>query len=870
MNRYPVENLLREATEFYSAITFFSLALMAWLLPHLLLLTEGMSQIALLILLSFGLYRFVQGYRIKRYQYRLKTMPYYGLSTREIPLSRKELFLGRGFLWTPLHTQRLHQIKQVANQRFLKTGRLYRLARLYTKRYPKSWLTALLNHPTAFNPLRPLPDVGGKPYLHGLGNQDKSITLGQGVRVGHTFVLGTTRVGKTRLASVLINQDIRNGDAVIVVDPKGDLDLVRDMYSACLASNRLADFKIIHLGYPEVSASYNPLKNFDQITEVATRITDAINADGEGKQFADFAWKYANVVGNALLALNEPITYREIGFYITRLDLLLMRYCDHVFAHEDANYLPGVDAMIAENDAKVDKVGNPYPPMERSKAVLKYVKAYVSDMIQNGDIKAFQGNLLLELYDAASLDKQYYDKITASLGPVLAKINSSNASDIFSTSRTDADISLMDVIKHKQVLYIGLDSLSNATVASDVGKAFLSDLVSTAGKIYKEPNAKYTLNLHCDELSEIIQEAFVKILNKAGGAGFQVTAYAQTKQDLEVALGSRAMAEMTEGNLNTLIMLRVKNTDTAKVLTDMLPSVDVVSHTQVSMVNDTPHGTEQVYFNTSNEDRVQMTSVPMIEPSDVAALPKGQAFVLANGGELYKIRIPLPINDGLAPDDVVSAMRELNFKKQPLTDKEEQASPPESSLSQLSDSHSEQSDKPVGQAIAIDAIEPVVVTQSMGGLQAIQTIAQEVLPQDEAQGTVLHNAVIDKEKPTPIEPQLKSIELEEAATLRADFTGWLEKRMNSNNRAYQAASQRLVKTNHTLGNDRVFVCEEVLIKYQSRSGIEIDKLGGALTTPFKPLEYFVQDSRESLRLYPVQLSTPIECPTSSAIEVKGE
>ncbi|HAT9492373.1 TPA: TraM recognition domain-containing protein, partial [Legionella pneumophila subsp. pneumophila] len=198
--------------------------------------------------------------------------------------------------------------------------------------------------------------------------------------------------------------------------------------------------------------------------------------------------------------------------------------------------------------------------------------------------------------------------------------------------------------KNKKVLYIGLDSLTNPNIAQAVGKAFLSDLVSTAGKIYKQPNARYTLNLHCDELSEIIQDSFVKILNKAGGAGFQVTAYAQTIQDMEVALGSRAKAEVSEGNFNTLIMLRVKNEETANLLVKVLPQVGVVGHTQVSMVNDTPHGDDGVYFNTTNEDRVQTASIPMIGVDDIISLPKGQAFVLVNGSCLYKIRIPLPQN----------------------------------------------------------------------------------------------------------------------------------------------------------------------------------------------------------------------------------
>jgi hypothetical protein len=32
----------------------------------------------------------------------------------------------------------------------------------------------------------------------------------------------------------------------------------------------------------------------------------------------------------------------------------------------------------------------------------------------------------------------------------------------------------------------------------------------------------------------------------------------------------------------------------------------------------------------------------MIDTSDVVALPKGQAFVLMEGGPLYKVRMPLP------------------------------------------------------------------------------------------------------------------------------------------------------------------------------------------------------------------------------------
>ena len=542
----------------------------------------------------------------------------------------------------------------------MQRGKCYRTIREYCQNHEKTLLARLFNHPSTLNPFKPDPPVGGSPYLHGLGNKDALIYIPQDVRVGHTFVVGTTRVGKTRLASILINQDIRNGDAVIVVDPKGDLELVRDMYSACFAAGRLDDFRIVHLGFPERSARYNPLKNYDQVSEVATRITDAISAEGEGKQFAAFAWKYVNIVAICLEEMKQAITYKSIAFYISRLDQLLMTYADTILPAHYPDYHQQIVQIIEEHDNKIGKNNKTKSPMERSQAVIKHIKDHINKTITTGNVEALHDQILIDLYDAAIMDKHYYDKITASVGPVLSEINKSNASNILSSKQEPQEIELMNVIKNKKILYIGLDSLTNPNIAQAVGKAFLSDLVSTAGKIYKESNANYRLNLHCDELSEIIQNSFVKILNKAGGAGFQVTAYAQTKQDLEVALGSRAKAEVTEGNLNTLIILRVKNEETANLLIKTLPQVGVIGHTQVSMVNDTPHGEDGVYFNTTNEDRVQTSAVPMIDVNDIISLPKGQAFVLVNGGELYKIRIPLPLNDGLAPKDIKNVIRHIN------------------------------------------------------------------------------------------------------------------------------------------------------------------------------------------------------------------
>src|SRR3546814_5201100 len=74
------------------------------------------------------------------------------------------------------------------------------------------------------------------PRLHGIEPHEVDVTLPLGERVGHSLVLGTTRVGKTRLAELFITQDIRRKNSagehevVIVFDPKGDADLLKRMY----------------------------------------------------------------------------------------------------------------------------------------------------------------------------------------------------------------------------------------------------------------------------------------------------------------------------------------------------------------------------------------------------------------------------------------------------------------------------------------------------------------------------------------------------------------------------------------------------------------------------------------------------------------
>jgi hypothetical protein len=61
-------------------------------------------------------------------------------------------------------------------------------------------------------------------------------------------------------------------------------------------------------------------------------------------------------------------------------------------------------------------------------------------------------------------------------------------------------------------------------------------------------------------------------------------------------------------------------------------------------------------------DLVSVSEMPMIAPATVMALPKCQAFALLEGGQLWKIRMPLPTktNDTLLPNTLKEVAEEMN------------------------------------------------------------------------------------------------------------------------------------------------------------------------------------------------------------------
>ncbi|MDD1148814.1 type IV conjugative transfer system coupling protein TraD [Pseudomonas sp. TNT2022 ID357] len=661
---HAVEVLLRPAVELYCVAVCFSAAVLCLIAPWSLALSPSMGLGSALGFLGFGAMRMRDALIILRYRRNIRRLPRYVMTSREVPVSQKRLFIGRGFLWDQRHTHRLMQTYRPEFRAYVEPTRLYRLARRLEERLefasaPCSGLARLTAWDHPLNPAQPLPPVGGQARLHGIEPNEVDVTLPLGERVGHSLVLGTTRVGKTRLAELLITQDIRRRNAqgefevVIIFDPKGDADLLKRAYVEAKRAGREGEFYVFHLGWPDISARYNAVGRFGRISEVASRIAGQLSGEGNSAAFREFAWRFVNIIARALVELGQRPDYQLIQRHVVNIDALFMEYAAQFFARTDTKAWQ----VIVQIEARLNEKNTPRNMIGRDKRVVA-IEQYLSQ------VRVYDP-VLDGLRSAVRYDRTYFDKIVASLLPLLEKLTTGKIAQLLAPNYSDLEDSRpifdwMQVIRKRAVVYVGLDALSDPEVAAAVGNSMFSDLVSVAGHIYKfgiddglpgaVADARVPINVHADEVNELMGDEFVPMVNKGGGAGLQVTAYTQTLSDIEAKIGNRAKAGQVIGNFNNLFMLRVRETATAELLTKQLPKVEVYTTSLMSGATDSSDILGRTDFTSNTHDRITTSSVPLIEPAHIVALPKGQAFALLEGGRLWKVRMPLPAPD---PDEAM-------------------------------------------------------------------------------------------------------------------------------------------------------------------------------------------------------------------------
>ncbi|WP_165678338.1 conjugative transfer system coupling protein TraD [Metapseudomonas otitidis] len=466
----------------------------------------------------------------------------------------------------------------------------------------------------------------GAPWIHGISMQkDTHIGLPHQLSSLHTLIVGTTGSGKTRLFDLLISQAILRGESVIILDPKGDKELAENARRACELSGHPHRFKYFHPAFPDKSVRISPTKNFGRPTEVAARIAALMKSEG-GDPFQAYANMALNNVIQALLLCGVLPTLVELR---RALEIGLAPLVIKAITAYGSTVLDdfNVIAQARLRSARDDEA--------KAKALVQLYRSDIVPVRPSSDLEGVIG-----MFDH---DRAHFGKMIASLIPVLNMLTAGHMGPLLSPmDDPNDDREITDsskIIAGKQVLYMGLDSLSDAMVGSAIGSIFLADLAAVGGERYNfGPEVPDRVNIFVDEAAETVNDQLIQLLNKGRGAGMALYVASQTIADFEARMGSLAKAHQVLGNTNHTIALRLTDPDTQKYIAEKIPPTyfKYVMRTQGNTTKDDPH------MHSLNVGERLMDEEGELFPAQLlGSLPNLEFLAILAGGKVYKGKIPV-------------------------------------------------------------------------------------------------------------------------------------------------------------------------------------------------------------------------------------
>lgn len=532
--------------------------------------------------------------------------------------ARKDaVWLGFGFDWTPVHTQRVLEVRKRPEGELL----------------PPNWFMKLKGAD------KMVKQVVGKPWIHGVGlsEREEQIYVPLTSIEGHTLVFGTTGAGKTRLYEILIAEAILRGETVIIIDPKGDKELRDIARQACVMAGRPHAFVEFHPAFPSQSIRIDPLKNWNNVTEIASRIAALMPSESGSDSFTQMAWKAIQVVSEGLVYVDQMPNLMRLRRFIEGGPEQLM---EDVLRTYFTRHVPRWETLLAPVVQRA-RDGKLPSKMSGSAELLAYVYYYKHEVSEASRDPAVDG-----LLSMVEHNREHLGKILASLVPLLVMLTAGELGKMLSPDPHDLEderpiFDTRKIVDGKHVLYLGLDSLSNATVGSALGSVFLADMAAVAGERYNygNPDALDKIQLFVDEAAEVVNLPLIQILNKARGAGFVATLAAQTLPDFVARMGNEARARQILGNCNNLIALRTKDRLTQDFVVETFGTTHVQSLSR-SIGAGQQSDNAGMDFRNQMTQSLQETEADVFPPELLGMLPNLQYIAFMSGGRIIKGRLP--------------------------------------------------------------------------------------------------------------------------------------------------------------------------------------------------------------------------------------
>ena len=432
-------------------------------------------------------------------------------------------------------------------------------------------------------PKRKPGDSGGISTLHAVGSrQEAPVFLPLSDLEGHMLVSGATRTGKTHYLQLDLVQAIERGsEAVIFIDPKGDLSVLHRAYDAAVRAGRQKDFQFFSLAFPHVSCTYNPLHNFVLGMEMPDRLSGLLPGGGQSEPFKAFAWEVINVIAQAMLMAGERPLLSKIARYAK------------------------VNRSLEE---LLPKVPEHTPECEYLQSLIKH-------------------------------PPDHYDKMVSSLKPMLSKLDTPDFRNLMSVTTPELDWDR--AIRLKRIVYMFMGSMIVKETAYAIGMLALQDLLNFIGRAYAYEPQKTPIRLIVDEVGRLAFPGFVDLLAQAGGQGLMAVLAFQSVADLLGALG-QAGAQQILDNTNTKLWFRATDHATAKTFSDIAGQGPVLTRRESAAYRPVLQGKSvrnRLAFDATFAQQSTEVVENLVREDWLMKLPRGHAFLYASG-QTYKTRFP--------------------------------------------------------------------------------------------------------------------------------------------------------------------------------------------------------------------------------------
>ena len=381
------------------------------------------------------------------------------------------------------------------------------------------------------------------------------------------------------------------------------------------------------------------MRNFTRTTEIASRIASLLPSNsGNSDSFTAFAFRALNLVAQGLLETGERPSIKQLNYYIQGgADALLVKAIEAHANRVDPNWKASADPFIAKAKAgkgkKMETITNP-----DWLGIIDWYRTTWSNELNGSE--GIDGLLSLVEHN-----RMHFSKMIASLIPVLNMLTSGELGDLLSPNEKDASdhrpiLDTSTIIAGKHVLYVGLDSLSDAIVASAIGSIVLADFASVAGMIYNSGKKYGRISMFVDEAAEVVNLPFIQILNKGRGAGFQVVMATQTLPDIVARLGDESRARQVIGNCNNLITLRIKDGETQKFVVETFGQT-YIKTVQQSISSGMNSAENVVNYSGNNGQSLTFGEHELFPQHLLGHLPNFHYIASIAGGRVIKGRLPI-------------------------------------------------------------------------------------------------------------------------------------------------------------------------------------------------------------------------------------